>query len=428
MKKTFFIFAALFIMLFAPSSGQVKDEPVPPPSNMDELKKMMEITYDQNVLPQGASADTLERLLEKGQVVLMIDDPPGGIAWMAVAGILINAPVETSFGVATGFKDYPDVVPMTAKAEAVPIDTIENLYRVDFTIELLFSWLKVDYSVYHYHRPPFRTDWCHAAGEFDINSGFWQFIPTSDGKSTMAFYSVYSEPRMATVKAMYRDEPALELMTNVATATMVTRAVKDEAEKRNGKSASKRKNSDSVEKILTDDPATLGLMAEKGKILVLEDGPTVYITAVSVVDQSPEKAYETVVDFDKYTEFLPGVKQARVTGKSDKGITAYQEVTIRLWKFDFRSESERLYEIEPNSSVRWTIERENGGPVPGFWSFTPLEGGKCLMVNGTTEDLRAMGFIPKTALKMQPTLEYGLLGAMVTAGIDAFKARIEGNK
>jgi ribosome-associated toxin RatA of RatAB toxin-antitoxin module len=424
-KKRFTGAALCLLLLLAAATAHNEPTRVPPPKDLAGVKKLMAITWDQNVLPPGASAKTLERLLCKGEVVIMNDSPPGGIPWMAAAGILVDAPPETVFGVATDFDHYPEVVPMTGKAHAEPAPGVPNLYEVNFGIELLFSWLSIDYSVYHYHRPPLRTDWAHASGEFDLNSGFWQFLPADDGKRTMAFYSVYSLPRQAAIKELYKDQPALELMTNVATATMVVRAVKTEAEKRYGKNLTPLKEKEHVEKILLDDPDTMRLLAEKGKVLVLEPGPTVYATAGVVVDAPVEKAFEVISDFEKYPQFLPGVKKIEVRGQGAKGPKVWQEFSIKLWAFNMQVAAEQEYVLDPPTRMTWMIERETGGDIMGFWRLIPLDDNKkCLMFNGSTEDIRSMGLIPSTALKLEPTLEYGLIAAQVISAMDSFKRRI----
>ncbi|HUT53157.1 MAG TPA: SRPBCC family protein [bacterium] len=426
MKKKRIVLAAVFLWVLL-SAGVAHNEPVrvAPPKDMAALKKMMALTWDMNVLPAGASARTLERLLTKGEVVIMNDNPVKGVPWMAVAGVLVDAPQETVFGTATDFDYYPEMVPMTGKAHAEPVAGMPELYEVNFGIELLFSWLSIDYSVYHFHRPPHRTDWAHASGEFDVNSGFWQFLPTEDGRHTMTFYSVYSLPRQSAIRALYRDEPALELMTNVATATMVVRAIKAEAEKRYGRKLPPLTEKAPVEKILTDDPETLRLLAERGKVLVLEPGPTVYATAGIVVDAPVETAYKVITDFQKYQSFIPGVKKVEMRGQGAKGPKVYQEYSVKLFAFNLSVNDELEYTLEPPNRMTWMIPRENGGEIMGFWRLIPLENNtKCLMFNGSTEDIRSMGFIPSTAIKLEPTLEYGLIAAQVIAGMDAFKKRI----
>ncbi len=416
---------ALLATLFLTRSTPGADA-TPPPGNMDEVKKLMSLTWDMNVLPEGADAGTLERMLARGQVVFMYDRPAPKVPWMCVAGVLVDAPVETAFAVAAGFEDYPNLVPMTDRAKVTPVAGLDNLYEVEFGIELLFSWLDINYSVYHFHRPPHRTDWAHASGEFDINSGFWQFLPADGGRRSMVFYSVYSLPRQSAVKALYDDEPALELMTNVATATMVVRVVRDEAERRAGKKLPPPRGRSTVEELFTEDPATMRLFAKKGKILVLEEGPTVYVTSATLVDASRETAYSVVRDFRSYPDFLPGVKQVKVLRETENVTAVEMDSRLKLWAFNFETGGKRDYKLSPPEKISWKIPRGNGDPVEGYWRFISLEGSsKTLLLNGNTEDIRGMGFIPRTALKMEPSLEHGMLAAQMTALMDGMKSRID---
>ncbi|MFO8058316.1 MAG: SRPBCC family protein [bacterium] len=398
----------------------------PPPSDKSELREAFKITWNQEVLPEGAKAGTLASLLSKGQVVMMNDDPPGGIPWTTAAGVMVDAPVDLVFSTATDFESYPEVVPMTDGAVVEPVSGMDNLYEVTFNVEILFSWLSVEYSVYHYHRPPFRTDWTHAAGEFDINSGFWRTIPADANRRTMTFYSVYSLPRQEKLKKLYAREPTMELMTNVCTATMVVRAMKEESEKRFGKDMPALKESRDVEEILMDDPESMRLMSEQGKIVVLEEGPTVYVTAGTLVDTPCGYAFSVVSDFGKYDDYLPGIREAEVLRQGEKGPVVRQVLDIKLWELNLTADKEIEYTLEKPKRISWTIDRSRGGPIEGYWRFLPQDNNtKCLIFNGTTEDLRSMSLVSRAALRMVPTLEHGLLASITTAGMDAIKKRIE---
>jgi len=144
---------------------------IPAPKNEKEIKERMHITYNQHILPEGADPGVLEHLLEIGEVIIFYDNPPG-IPWLSAAGILIDAPVEVVFQTVTDFDHYPDFVPMTEKTEAKKIS--DNLYQVDYQLNVRLAIIsyKINYGVYHYHRPPYRTDWCYAWGEFGKNLGF----------------------------------------------------------------------------------------------------------------------------------------------------------------------------------------------------------------------------------------------------------------
>jgi ribosome-associated toxin RatA of RatAB toxin-antitoxin module len=423
------VFIALIILTGVMFLGAAPAGKVPPPRDEAALRRMMSRTWNREILPAGASAQTLERLLARGEVALMEDHPGGGIPWSIAAGIMVDAPAESVFKIVTDFDHYPGVIPMTSKAHATPVPGMPNLYEVNFSIELLFSLFSIDYGVYHYHRPPYRTDWAHAAGEFEVNCGFWQLLPADGGKRTMLFYSVYSLPRQAMIQTLYREEPALELMTNVATATVVVRAVKTEAERRTGKKLRPLVEKTPVEEILRSDPETLRRFTEKGKILVMENGPTVYVTGGVVVNATPEASFQVLSDFPRYPEFLPAVKRSEIKGRGAHGPIVYQETQIKLWKIDFTEKMEREIALQPPERITWQIERGGAPAATGYWRLIGQDQNrKCLLINGTTEDIRGMGMMAGAALKLEPSLEPALLAATEIAALDAFKKRIESNR
>lgn len=76
--------------------------------------------------------------------------------------------------------------------------------------------------------------------------------------------------------------------------------------------------------------------------------------------------------------------------------------------------------------MTFMIDRPCCGPAQGFWQFIPIEQGKkSLIFNGSTVDVRSMGVIVRTALKLEPTLEYALLGSQALLGINSLKDRIQ---
>jgi len=401
---------------------------VPPPKTEAEIKEMMKITYNQHIMPEGADPKTLEHLLEVGQVLIFYDHPLM-VPWLSVGGILINAPVEQVFAVVSDFTHYKDFVPFTHSAEVEKF--AENFKRVSFhlKVDMFFLRYGVDYGVYHYDRPPYRTDWSFAWGEFDRNIGFWELIPSSDGKRTMAFYSNYSEPRSALLKKIYAQDPLLEITTNISASIMVTRAVKAETEKRfkaSGGVLPPVVKPRPVFDVLAEDPATMDRFLQKGRLLVLEDGPTVYVTAGALVDAPQNKAWMTVTDFLRYPEFAPGTKKVEYLGAGRNGPMYHWEVVTNLGFLEYAYNYDAEFVLTPQESVRWNSKGEMSAGARGFWKFIPA-GSRTLVFTGTTADLRAMGRIPRYALSKQPTLEHGIMASQSLLNINALKKRIEKN-
>ncbi len=420
-NKWFLILGVFFLSLRL----QAQEGRVPVPKNEDEIKRMMRITYNQHILPEGANKGLLENLLDRGQVIVFYDKPPV-VPWMSAAGIMVNAPAEVVFATLSDFEHYNQFVPMTGGAESKKVG--ENLHDVTFHINVKMAFIKytMDYGVYHYDRPPYRTDWAHSWGEFNINVGFWELIPTEDGR-TMAFYSVYSEPRSKFLKMIFTRAPLVEMMTNVSTAVMVTRATKFEAEKRYKASGGKLvapKKGKPVFEILSQDPDSMQKFLERGKILVLEDGPTVYVTAGAITSAARDRVWSVITDYLKYPEFMPGAQKVDSLGMGAKGPKYHWEIGMDLAIFDYSFKYDTECILKKPDYVTCETFQEGAQPAQGFSRLIASDG-KTLFFNGSTADLRKMGWILSYAVKTEPTLEHALLGCQALVGINALKKEIE---
>jgi len=399
---------------------------VPAPRNEAEIKKMMRITHDQHILPEGADPLLLEHLAELGEVIVYYDHPPV-VPWMSAAGILINAPAEQVFEVVGDFEHYKDYVPFTESAEVQKL--ADNLYNVSFHLKVTMSFLRyrMDYGVYHYHRPPYRTDWALSWGEFNINVGFWELVPTADGKRTMAFYSVYSEPRSALLKTIYGRDPSLELMTNVSTATMICRAVKKESEKRfaaKGGNPACAAKARPIFEVLAEDQVSMRKFLERGKLMVLEDGPPVYITAGALVPASRSSCWQVITDFLDYPRFVPGTRKVEFIGDGPKGPRYHWEVATDMVFLEYKYSYNPEFVMKPQQSIRWDPDPESEVAVSGFWRLLD-EGAKTLAFSGSTANIRAMGAIPRYVLAKEPTLEHAIMVSQSLVTLNAIKAEIE---
>jgi len=413
-------------LFFLASLGAAQVRQIPPPKNEAEIKKMMRITWDQHILPEGADPLLLEHLAEAGEVIIYFDRPPV-VPWMSAAGILINAPVEQVFSTVTDFEHYPDYVPFTESTVLTRIS--DNLYRADFHLKVALSFLRyrIDYGCYHYNRPPYRTDWALAWGEFNINVGFWEMIPTRDGKRTMAFYSVYSEPRSALLKRVYARDPSLELMTNVSTATMICRAVKKEAERKfaaAGGVLPLPAKPRPVFDVLAEDPVSMGKFLERGKLIILQDGPTVYATTGVLVPAPRENCWKVIANFTDYPKFMPGNKVVKYIGPGAKGPKYHWEVATDMVFLEYKYAYDPEFEMKPPESIKWDPDPQSEVKTSGFWRLLD-QGGQTLAFSGQTADIRAMGAIPRYVLNKEPTLEHAIMVSTALVTVNAIKSEIE---
>lgn len=385
---------------------------------------MMKMTAGQHILPPGARPEMLERLLELGEVIIYYDRSPE-VPWMSAAGILVRAPVEEVYDVILDQAHYPEFVPMNEGINARKL--FDGFYLEDLHVNVKFSFVKyrMDYGLYSYRRPPTRLDWSLAWGDFDVNVGFWELIPTPDRQKTMAFYSIYSVPSSSFFKAIYKSNPAMEMLTNVGTATMIVQAIRNEAEKRQGLERLPGRTTPmvGVQQILDSDPQTLLLFLERGNMVILEDGPTVYSLVGGMVDVPAEQVYSVITDFKSYPQFVPGVKKVEEIAPATGHFYKW-ELESSIAFFTYEQTQQWYYEFTPPFFVWWEINRPCCGPVPGFWKIIP-EQGKTIFFNGSTADLRSLGRIPKYALEVEPTLEYATLTCQAVLVMNAMKKRLQ---
>jgi ribosome-associated toxin RatA of RatAB toxin-antitoxin module len=415
---------AAAILLFASLTASAAVKQVPPPKDQQELEKMLAPTFNQHILPEGGDPAQLERVLSMGQTIFFFEHSktPG----MTAAGILINAPPEKVWEVIFDHAHYPEFVPMN---DGIQVHKLwDNAFKEDLhlNIKLAFISYKMDYSLYSYRRSPYRQDWTLASGEFDSNLGFWELIPTADGKRTMAFEALYSEPRSRLLKSLYASEPSIEMMTNVSTAVMMEQAIKKETEKRMGVRpgpTAQKTRLDPV-KILEAEPKTMMLLLERGNLVILEDGPTVYAIGGGIVNVPPAKAYAVITDFKDYPQFVPGVKKAELVS-SAKGADTYKwNLEYDLAFIKYTDVQQWQYSFAAPEYVSWQIARPCCGPATGFWKLVPKDN-KTIMFYGTTGDIRSLGQLPKYALKVEPTLEYAAFTSESLLVVNSMKKRIQ---
>ena len=397
---------------------------VPAPQTEAEARALMSVTYDQHILPPGAKPETLEQLLEIGEVIFYYDHPVK-IPWMSAAGMLIQAPVELVYEVILDQKHYPEFVPMNEGIDSRKLFDAFYAEDLHINIKMAFVSYKMDYGLYSIRRPPTRLDWSLAWGDFDINVGFWELVPTPDHKRTMAFYSIYSVPSSAFVKKIYRRESSLEMLTNVSTATMIVQAIRKESEKRAGfkRTASAIQPMAGIQKILEADPASLLAFLSRGNMVILADGPTVYAVVGSMVQVPAAGVYKVITDFTRYPEFVSGVKKVEPVGAA-QGNCFKWELESDLFFLKYSQVQQYYYQYSPPAFVWWETPRPCCGPAPGFWKVMTV-GDQTIFFNGSTADLRSLGMIPKYALSVEPTLEYAALASQGVLLINAIKARIE---
>jgi coenzyme Q-binding protein COQ10 len=131
-----------------------------------------------------------------------------------------------------------------------------------------------------------------------------------------------------------------------------------------------------------------------------------------VIDATPEKIFETLSNYEKYGEFLPEVKKARVSSRNGSTVEVQYEVNLmKNIKYTLRMTEEKP------KRITWTfVQGEVMKDNTGSWILEPA--GTSTKVTYNIEIVLGP-LIPKSIVN---TLVEGSLPKM----LEAFKKRVEG--
>ncbi|GEM_PF-1279601 len=421
-SRLFFSVFFLIMAVFFASLGATGDKPT---YTLADAKKLMAATLDEDVMGGGTDPDAILALLKHGQLVI-IDEHAKNTKWLISGGILINTRPETLFGVITDAENYSNFMPMTEGAQMTPLGP--NIVDLKLTLKIKIikgiPAIPVTYSVIHYHRPPYRSDWTAHTGRFKRNDGFYQFVPVKNDNRTMAFYTVYSLPRIPLTTDLFKKDPNLELMINMSTAAMVTRALKKRAEhveKRKPFMPGKGMGANVID-ALTRDTKTVNLLLARGGLILIEDGPPMYATTAVAINAPPEVSYKIISDFENYPCYLSQIERTEVIERSEDAARVAFRLSIDYGIFEIPMEYELAYRLKPPHRIEW---KWASGDLPsqlGSWTLAPIEGGKrTLGLLRQSVDLKTLPGLAGAGLRVsisgQPSLEPAIMGsqALITA-------------
>ena len=387
-----------------------------------DMPGLMAATWNEDVLGGGLEAEAVKSLLQRGQLIFIKELAQG--KWLIGGGVLANASPETIFKGYTDHPHYDQIMPETEKATAVPLGPNIVDLTIDHRIKIMTGVeVPASYTITVYYRPPLRADWVKSAGDFEENTGYLQLIPVDGGKQTMIFFTCYSLPRIPIVTSLIEKDPNLDLVINMSVAIVTTRALK-----KYGEAAEKRepfvpaKDQGDLVELMAKTPDTINLLINRGGMLLIEEGPTIWATTAVSMAISPPEAFQTATSFENFPCFQPEMKKVKIkqrtatTAKVDFEMDInYAVLSVGLaFSYDY------LFNAPNNMTWKW-VE----GDVPsqqGNWTFIEQDGGKkTLAIFRNTLDLKTLpglgGFGVKSAINIEPTLEPAILAsqALITA-------------
>jgi hypothetical protein len=393
-------------------------------------REMMAVTIGRSVFGEGNGPEVLKALLDVGEVII-IDNDPGKVPWLASAGIIMDAPIEKAYEAVTDFNSYPEFMPQTEEARVKEV--APDLYDVEFDIVVRIVYIPVKglSAIYHYNQPPHRTDWAGKDPEFALNYGYWQLASIDGGKRTMGFYTIYSKINQGLAKELLDLDPALEMMAAMSAATLVVRAMKDRAELLHQRAGGKKPppsspKHETVTGILNNNPSTVEYLASKGRLLVLEEGDRVITNVAVVFGHPPQAVWEWLINVGGQSGNDPHIN-VEVLKKTEREMLARFHWEINL-VLTFEGDYVLRYELDKPRRLAWRNVPGEGNVegMEGSWDLIPLDNGKrTLAIYRNTFDLKSLGWVMRGLLKIEPTFELAIQASQNLAVVDNLEECLE---
>jgi ribosome-associated toxin RatA of RatAB toxin-antitoxin module len=144
------------------------------------------------------------------------------------------------------------------------------------------------------------------------------------------------------------------------------------------------------------------------------------VTKQVLIEAPLERFYDIVVDYERYPEFVPGIRRCRVRdGKGEKQVEYELDLGIRRIKYVLRHEEQRP------RRVAWSLVSGDMMKVSnGSWELSAVEGGTQAIYSVEIQISRP----PLVPQALVDRVSDELTRIQLPKTIEAFKARAEGKK
>lgn len=175
-------------------------------------------------------------------------------------------------------------------------------------------------------------------------------------------------------------------------------------------------------------PSTLAsILSHSATCFVDEDsaGRLHETTAGVLIDASPDRVREVILDFERYREWAPQLTRSEIVAEKHGATDVAFSLGFRFAVFS-KSIAYTIRYREKGERVSW--ERVSGDfpENRGSWHWVPLERGKkTAAFYGFYVDLAGLGSMVKMALKASPQMEVAISTSTAVLMARALKARVE---
>jgi len=193
-------------------------------------KPPRESSFDYNF--SALDQTTIKSLAQQGSLVIVRQRKDMSLINVTAAKV-VNAPPEVVWAVLTDFEHYPKFMPQTTDEKV--LERQGDMVLIEQTLAIKVWQLPsvdITYRLAYQLEPMTRIRFWHAAGQMEGTYGGWDIMPS--GTQTFVFYTLYSDLTSLGwgLGSVMKSQPDFMTGINITTATMVVKAIKEEAERR----------------------------------------------------------------------------------------------------------------------------------------------------------------------------------------------------
>jgi ribosome-associated toxin RatA of RatAB toxin-antitoxin module len=169
-------------------------------------------------------------------------------------------------------------------------------------------------------------------------------------------------------------------------------------------------------------------MLKKGKVINIQEdkkGNIKFVTGVSLINSSIDKVWNTIIDFEKYPEFIPEISNVKMLAKGKKSIVVEYSIRIKFFKIiNIPIRYTLKYKIiHPKKRIEFSLIEGDLKKIKGFWKIEKF-GNKTILYYGYYANLKSIKIVD-IICKQDPKIEQALLISSNIVTISAIKERCE---
>jgi len=179
----------------------------------------------------------------------------------------------------------------------------------------------------------------------------------------------------------------------------------------------------------TVDPKTLKKLVGEGQMVMIDehsDGSLKLVTGATHVSSTPQEVWKIITNYAAYPEWMPQTSKVTVSNLNGAFRDVHYQLDFQFSVITKRVEYTVRHQWTDNRRIDWTLVDGDFQAAVGSWELVPIDDGAgTLVFFSTYTDLESMGWIVKTLLKEQPTMDIAIQGSTALMAVKAVKERAE---